>query len=57
MGFWGFWDFEDLGEKALDMNEIMYRSYVIDKIRRGRESADRGEMTSIEELKKEVEKW
>ncbi|MDM8516197.1 hypothetical protein QUF76_08375 [Desulfobacterales bacterium HSG16] len=54
---WDSQDLGDLGEKAVGMNEIMYRSYVIDKIRKGKESADRGELTSIEELKKEVEKW
>ncbi|MFO7884951.1 MAG: hypothetical protein R6U68_09025 [Desulfobacteraceae bacterium] len=39
------------------IDEIMYRLYVIDKIRKGREAADRGEFVSIEELKKEVEQW
>ena len=35
----------------------MYRLYVIDKIRKGREAAGRGELTSIDELRKEVETW
>ena len=39
------------------IDEIMYRLYVIDKIRKGREAADRGEVVSTEELKKEVEQW
>jgi len=41
----------------VDIDEIMYRLYVIDKIRKGREAAERGEMTTAEELKEEVEKW
>ncbi len=40
-----------------DMEEIMYRLYVIDKIRKGRQAADRGDVTSIDDLKKEIEKW
>jgi len=39
------------------IDEIMYRLYVIDKIRKGREAADRGEVVSIKELKKKVEQW
>ena len=41
----------------VDMDDIMYRLYVLDKIRKGRESAERGELTSIDELMKEVESW
>ena len=41
----------------VDIDEIMYRLYVIDKIRKGGEAVDRGEATSIEDLKKEIEKW
>ncbi|MBF0121235.1 MAG: hypothetical protein HQK79_20570 [Desulfobacterales bacterium] len=40
-----------------DIDEIMYRLYVIDKIRKGKKAAEIGNMTSIEELKKEIEKW
>ena len=39
------------------IDEIMYRLYVIDKIRKGREAADLGEVVSNEELKKEVKQW
>ncbi len=41
----------------VDIDEIMYRLYVIDKIRKGREAAKKGELTSIDDLKKEVETW
>ena len=43
--------------EQVDIDEIMYRLYVIDKIRKGREAADRGEIISIDELKKEIELW
>ncbi len=39
------------------IDDIMYRLYVIDKIRKGQRSADRGEVTSIGDLKKEVQQW
>lgn len=39
------------------IDDIMYRLYVIDKIRKGREAADRGDVTSIDDLKKEVEQF
>jgi hypothetical protein len=35
----------------------MYRLYVIDKVRKGREAVHRGEVISIEDLKKEIESW
>ena len=44
-------------EEPVDVDEIMYRLYVIDKIRKGREAAERGELTSVDELRKEVETW
>jgi hypothetical protein len=40
-----------------EIDDIMYRLYVIDKVRKGRESVQRGEVVSIEELKKEIESW
>ena len=39
------------------IDDIMYRLYVIDKVRKGREAVRRGEVLSIEELKKEIESW
>jgi hypothetical protein len=41
----------------VDLDEIMYRLYVIDKIRKGLEASDKGDVTSIEDLKKDVETW
>ncbi|MDP1550101.1 MAG: hypothetical protein Q8L97_08065 [Nitrosomonas sp.] len=40
-----------------DMDEIMYRLYVLDKIRKGQESvAQAGTLTS-EQLKREIDAW
>lgn len=40
-----------------DIDAIMYRLYVIDKVRKGKEAIERGEVISIENLEKEIEKW
>ena len=37
-----------------EIDDIMYRLYVIDKVRKGREAIQRGEAVSVEELKKEI---
>ena len=39
------------------IDAIMYRLYVIDKVRKGKEAIERGEVISIENLEKEIEKW
>lgn len=40
-----------------DMEEIMYRLYVIDKIRKGQDAVNHGQLTTSEELMREIEKW
>ena len=40
-----------------EIDDIIYRLYVIDKTRKGREAVQRGEILSIEELMKEIESW
>jgi len=40
-----------------EIDDIMYRLYVIDKVRKGREAVQRGEVVPIEDLKKEIESW
>jgi hypothetical protein len=40
-----------------DIDTIMYRLYVIDKVRKGREAVKRGETLSAEDLKQEIESW
>ena len=40
-----------------DMGEIMYRLYVLDKIRKGQEAAEQGRAVTSEELKREIDSW
>jgi hypothetical protein len=40
-----------------DIDEIMYRLFVIDKVRKGRAAIQQGDTISLEDLKKEVESW
>jgi len=40
-----------------EIDDIMYRLYVIDKVRKGREAVQSGEVITIEDLKKEIESW
>jgi hypothetical protein len=42
---------------SADIDEIMYRLYVIDKVIKGREAVEQGDTISIEELKSEIESW
>lgn len=40
-----------------DIDEIMYRLYVLNKLRRSREAITCGEVISHEDLKREIEQW
>ena len=40
-----------------DIDTIMYRLYMIDKVRKGKEAVERGETISVEDLKREIESW
>jgi hypothetical protein len=40
-----------------EIDDIMYRLFVIDKVRKGREAVQRGEVLSVEDLKKEIGSW
>jgi hypothetical protein len=42
---------------SADIEEIMYRLYVIDKVRKGRDAVEQGDTKSIKELKKEIALW
>lgn len=42
---------------SASIDDIMYRLYVIDKVRKGREAIKRGDSISIEELKGEMGSW
>ena len=39
------------------IDDIMYRLYVIDKVRKGRETIKLGDSISIENLRGEMESW
>ena len=43
--------------ESASLDDIMYELYVIDKVNKGREAAERGDSISIEELKKEMQSW
>ena len=40
-----------------DMEEIMYRLYVLDKIQKGQEAVKHGKTISSEELQREIDTW
>ena len=42
---------------SAEIDDIMYRLYVIDKVRKGKEAVERGDTVSTEELRKEIETW
>ncbi len=41
----------------VDMDEIMYRLYVVEKIRKGQQAVEDNQTISHEEMKKEIDKW
>jgi hypothetical protein len=40
-----------------DIDEIMYRLYVLNKLRKSREAIEQGQVISHDALKREIEKW
>lgn len=58
---------ENIKEKAINaistlpassnIDDIMYRLYVIDKIIKGRAAIEQGEFVLIDDLQKEMESW
>ena len=40
-----------------DMEEIMYRLYVLDKVRKGQEAAEHGKTHTSDELKRDIDSW
>jgi hypothetical protein len=40
-----------------DFDEIMYRLYVLDKIRKAQVAAEQGRTISQQELKREIQSW
>jgi predicted transcriptional regulator len=42
---------------SADMEEIMYRLYVLDKVRKGQEDIEQGRHTPASDLKQEIDQW
>jgi hypothetical protein len=40
-----------------DMDEIMYRLYVLDKVRKGREDVRIGRVVGVEDIEHEIDQW
>jgi hypothetical protein len=43
--------------ESADIDDIMYRLYVIDKVKKSQDAIEQGEIISVEDLKKEIESW
>jgi len=43
--------------ESASIDDIMYELYVVDKVKKGREAAERGESIDSEELKREMQSW
>lgn len=46
----------DLPEQ-FDMEEFMYKLHVLDKVKKGQKDIKKGNYTTVDELRKEIEKW
>ena len=42
---------------SANIDDIMYRLYVIDKVRKGKEAIKQGDMVPSDQLRGEIEKW
>ncbi len=42
---------------SADMDQIMYRLYVLENIRRGQRDADNGDSIPLQELRQEIQAW
>jgi len=43
--------------ETADIDDIMYRLYVIDKVRKGKDAIQQDKVISVEELKEEIKSW
>jgi predicted transcriptional regulator len=41
----------------VDMEEIMYRLYVLENIRKGQEDAEQGKTTTAEQVLRDIQAW
>ena len=46
-----------ISPESASIDDIMYELYVIDKVKKGQEAAERGEKITIEDLKREMQSW
>ena len=47
----------NLPDDVSDMEEIMYRLYVLENIRRGQADAEKGNTTSAEQILRDIQTW
>lgn len=40
-----------------DLDEIMYRLYVLDKVKKGQQAVEQGQTITTEELQREIDSW
>lgn len=43
--------------ESADMEEIMYRLYVLDKVRKGQAAVEQGETLTSGELQRDIDAW
>ena len=43
--------------ESADIDDIMYRLYVIDKIKKGQDAIKKGKTISVQSLKEEIKTW
>ena len=43
--------------ESANIDDMMYRLYVIDKVRKGEDAVKRGEVIPVEDLKREMRAW
>ena len=43
--------------ESANMEEIMYRLYVLDKVRKGQEAIQEGETLTSDELRQDIDSW
>ena len=41
----------------VDLDEIRYRLYVLDKVRKGKQAVDQGRVIDSEELRRRIDSW
>lgn len=41
----------------VSLEDIMYKLYVLDKVKKGQEDIEKGNFVTTEELRKEIETW